>query len=93
MIKIELQGTTTIVSDLDDNDGSEVLQKHAINNPLDYNSGEGLGVLFPQNEQLTKMAIKFDNITSQTEALLGGTPVDQNDLISKIASANLFVGK
>lgn len=93
MIKIELEGTTTIVSELVGNDGSAVLQKHAINKALNYSASSGPNLEFFGNDKIGKLAIRFDNLTASTNTLLGGAAADQNELVEKIAAANLFEGK
>jgi len=91
MIKIELSGSTTIVSELAGNDGSEVLQKHFVNKPLDYHlEGEGEAIIFVNHEQLTKMGIRHDNLTTITSTALGN-PSNQTELLSAFASSSYFV--
>lgn len=92
MTKIELVGSTTIVSELVGNDGSAIEQKYYINTPVDFHL-ESEAVIFPGQEALTKMAIRFDDLTTATETLLGGASTDQQDMLDNFATASLFQGK
>lgn len=93
MIKFELSGNTTIVTELSGDDGSNVINIFAFNSPQNYHlEGVHQALIFDTNSRLTKLGIRFDNLTTATGVLLGGAPISQVDLLQKIGAANLFRG-
>lgn len=92
MIKFEKVGSTTVVSQLVANDGSAVVQKFYVNQALDFHiEADNNALIFPNHEQLTKLGIRFGDLTTASATLLG-SPASQQALADGIVTANLFKG-